>query len=145
MATVLHLMLSHDRNLRRIQKVQRVQYDGQNVRLSHVHKRIHVHDHVLHEVHKRVHIQHKEQDEGNGLDAHIHVHNHDYDGILDVDNHVCEHDHTNEVGRVALRRHRAEACAHNRNGDHKRNEQIGLGTNLGDCLIFLHLEHTELS
>ena len=75
MATVLHLMLSHDRNLRRIQKVQRVQYDGQKVLLSHVHKRIHVHDHVLHEVHKRVHIQHREQDEGDGLDAHIHVHN----------------------------------------------------------------------
>ena len=75
MATVLHLMLSHDRNLRRIQKVQRVQYDGQKVLLSHVHKRIHGHDHAPHEVHKRVHIQHREQDEGDGLDAHIHVHN----------------------------------------------------------------------
>ena len=75
MATVLHLMLSHDRNLRRIQKVQRVQYDDQKVLLSHVHKRIHVHDHVLHEVHKRVHIQHREQDEGDGLDVHIHVRN----------------------------------------------------------------------
>ena len=70
---------------------------------------------------------------------------HDYDGILDGDNHVCEHDHTNEVGRVALRRHRAEACAHKRNYDHTRNEQIGLGTNLRYCLILLHLEHTELS
>ena len=60
MATVLHLMLSHGRNLRRIQKVQRVQYDDQKVLLSHVHMRIHVHDHVLHEVHKRAHIQHKE-------------------------------------------------------------------------------------
>ena len=75
MATVMHLMLSHDKNLRRIQKVQRVQYDGQKVLLSHVHKRIHVHDHAPHEVHKRVHIQHREQDEGDGLDAHTHVHN----------------------------------------------------------------------
>ena len=71
---------------------------------------------------------------------------HDYDGILESDNHVCEHDHTNEVlSRVALRWHRAQACVHKRNYDHTRNEQIGLGTNPRYCLIVLQLEHTELS
>ena len=74
MATVLHLKLSHGKNLHRIQKVQMVQYDDQKVLSDHAHMHTHVHDHVHQEVHKQVHIQSMGQDMDGVLNAHNHVH-----------------------------------------------------------------------
>merc|ERR1712025_1425010 len=110
------------------------------VQSSHDHKRIHGHCHGLHGVHKQVHIQHREQlgDEGRDQHVHIHAHNRNYGCILCVDNHVCEHIHVQGV-------HTYMVDDYSHIDDHKRNEQIGLETNLylRRLSIFL-LEHIVL-